>query len=228
MSEINKIPVYFMPGLAASNKIFENIKLDPSIYSMHYLEWKLPRAKETLENYVKRLLEDITHENPVLLGVSFGGIIIQEMSKYISVRQLIVVSSVTSCSEFPRRMHLAKSLRLYRLFPTALFSNFDLLKYIMVGRHLKKRLEMYKMYLFVNDKKYLDWAIENVINWKEENSILPKNTVKIHGDNDEVFPIKYINKTNCYIVPNASHAMIVYKYKWFNENLPTILNTKLL
>ncbi len=226
MSEINRIPVYFMPGLAASSKIFENIKLDPSIYSMHFLDWKLPNPNETLDCYVKRLLLDIKHENPVLLGVSFGGIIIQEMSKYISVRQLIIVSSVTSFKEFPRRMHLAKSLKLYNVFPTRLFSNFDYLKYVMVGKHLKKRLEMYKIYLFVNDKKYLDWAIKNVINWEEKDIELPGNTIRIHGENDEVFPLKYINKTNCYIIPKASHAMIVYKYKWFNENLPTIINTK--
>lgn len=228
MSEVNKIPIYFMPGLAASSKIFENIKLDPSVYSLHFLEWKLPSKEETLESYVKRLLLDVKHNNPVLIGVSFGGIIIQEMSKYISVQQLIVVSSVTSCKEFPKRMHLAKNLKLYRIFPTTLFSNFDYLKYVMLGRHLKKRLEMYKIYLFVNDKKYLDWAIKNVINWEEKDINLPNNTVKIHGENDEVFPLKYINKTNCYIVPKANHAMIVYKYKWFNENLPTILNTKVL
>ena len=223
MSEMNKIPVYFMPGLAASSKIFENIKLDSSIYSIHLLEWKVPHTDESLESYVKRLLVDVKHENPVLMGVSFGGIIIQEMSRYISVRQLIVVSSVTSSKEFPRRMHLAKSLKLYNVFPTTLFSNFDYLKYIMVGKHLKKRLEMYKIYLFVNDKKYLDWAIKNVINWEGKDLNLPPNTVRIHGENDEVFPLKYIDKTNCYIIPNASHAMIVYKYKWFNENLPTII-----
>ena len=223
MSEMNKCHVYFMPGLAASSKIFEHIKLSDSEYELHYLDWKLPDGDESLESYVKRMLLDVKHENPILVGVSFGGIIIQEMTKYISVQQLIIISSVCSSKEFPTRMHFAKNWKLYKIFPTTLFSNFEYLKHFMLGRHLKKRFEMYKMYMFMNDKKYLDWAFKNVINWEEHNLILPENTIRIHGENDEVFPIQYIDQTNCYIIPKATHAMIVYKYKWFNQNLPIIL-----
>ena len=36
---MSKIPVYFMPGLAASSIIFENIKLPEDTFEMHFLEW---------------------------------------------------------------------------------------------------------------------------------------------------------------------------------------------
>ncbi|WP_317134291.1 hypothetical protein [Flavobacterium agricola] len=39
----NKIPVYFMPGLAASSKIFEHIRFDAEVYDFFYLEWKVPQ-----------------------------------------------------------------------------------------------------------------------------------------------------------------------------------------
>ncbi|WP_317134292.1 alpha/beta hydrolase [Flavobacterium agricola] len=183
---------------------------------------------ESLTSYVKRLLVDVVHENPILVGVSFGGIIIQEMSKFIQVRKLVVVSSVLSEKEFPKRMVLAQKLKLYRLFPTALFSNFDALQYFMVSKNLRKRLELYKTYLFMNDKKYLDWAIATILNWKTDLHLNNTQVIRIHGENDEVFPLKYINTNHCYVIPKATHAMIVYKYKWFNKNLPLILNpTKL-
>ena len=48
---MSKIPVYFMPGLAASPTIFENIKLPEDQFEMHFLEWFLPNDKESIESY---------------------------------------------------------------------------------------------------------------------------------------------------------------------------------
>jgi thioesterase domain-containing protein len=40
------------------------------------------RADESLDEYAKRIAEKIKLENPVLIGVSFGGILVQEMAKH--------------------------------------------------------------------------------------------------------------------------------------------------
>jgi len=74
---MSKIPVYFMPGLAASSTIFENIKLQEDQFEMHFLEWFLPIDKESIESYALRMTEKIQDENPVLVGVSFGGVFVQ-------------------------------------------------------------------------------------------------------------------------------------------------------
>ena len=64
-----------MPGLAASSKIFDYISLPKEKYELHFLEWLIPESfDESLEHYTKRLLEKVTEPNPVLIGVSFGGI----------------------------------------------------------------------------------------------------------------------------------------------------------
>ena len=88
---MNKIPVYFMPGLAASIAIFERIKLPESEFEMFFLEWEIPNEKETLQEYAKRMTKKIVHENPVLIGVSFGGILVQEMASFITVRKVIII-----------------------------------------------------------------------------------------------------------------------------------------
>lgn len=74
----------------------------------------------------------------------------------------------------------------------------------------------------MRDKKYLDWAIENVILWN--NDKVDEKVLHIHGDKDEVFPIKYIH--NCISVKGGTHIMIINKYKWLNENLPTLIKKK--
>ena len=65
--------MYFMPGLAASPTIFENIRLPEDRFETIFLEWFLPEDDEPLADYAKRMAKHIKHENPVLVGVSFGG-----------------------------------------------------------------------------------------------------------------------------------------------------------
>ena len=216
---MSKIPIYFMPGLAASSKIFENIKLPADEFEMIMLEWFVPLNNESLEEYALRMTKNIKHENPVLIGVSFGGILVQEMSKFIKVRKTIIVSSVKSNKEFPRRMKIAKTTMAYKLIPTQLLSNVEALAKYAFGETVTKRLALYEKYLQMRDKKYLDWAIENVILWKNDKA--DDKVVHIQGMDDEIFPIKYI--TNCIPIKGGTHIMIINKYKWLNENLPSII-----
>ena len=217
---MNKIPVYFMPGLAASTSIFENIKLPEDQFEMVFLEWFLPNDKESIESYAKRMNENILHENPVLIGVSFGGILVQEMAKLIPTNKVIIISSVKSNTEFPPRLKMAKATKVYKILPTQLLANVELLvKYAFGSTIVKKRLKLYEKYLSVRHKKYLDWSIENVLLWPQKSA--DENTIHIQGDADEVFPIKNIQ--NCIVVKGGTHIMIINKFKWFNENLPKII-----
>lgn len=216
---MKKTPLYFMPGLAANNLIFERLNLSENLFEIHYLEWLIPIGNESMSEYATRLSSKITHKNPVLIGVSFGGIIVQELSKIINTKKVIIISSVKSNQEFPRRLKIAKKTKLYKLIPTSLINNIEMLGRFAFGEKVVQRLKLYKMYLSVRDKHYLDWAIENVILW-EQNTPEVKVT-HIHGSADDVFPIKYIS--DCIVVKGGTHIMILNKYKWFNENLPEII-----
>lgn len=216
---MEKIPVYFMPGLAASPTIFERIKLPEDTFSMFFLEWAIPIEKETLQHYALRMTMLIKHENPVLIGVSFGGILVEEMSKLISVRKTIIISSVKTNKEFPIRMKFAKTTKVYKLLPTGLVQNIEVLAKLAYGNTINQRFKLYEKYLSVRDKSYLDWALETIILW--DNTIADEKIIHIHGDADAVFPIK--NISNCIHIKGGTHIMILNKFKWFNENLPKII-----
>ena len=220
---MSKIPVYFMPGLAASALIFERIQLPEADCEIHLLEWEIPLAKESLDDYAKRIAKKIKRENPVLVGVSFGGILVQEMAKHINVRKVIIISSVKSNLEFPRRMKIAKTTKAYKLIPMSLILNLENLAKFSFGAKITHRLKLYKKFLSVRDIGYLEWAVEKVILW--ERTVADESVIHIHGDMDDVFPIKYIKE--CTVVKGGSHIMILNKYRWFNANLAAvILDTK--
>ena len=209
-----------MPGLASGPSIFENIKLPEEQFEMYFLEWFLPIENESIESYALRMTQKITHDNPVLIGVSFGGVLVQEMAKIIQTDKVIIISSVKTNKEFPSRFKIARNTKAYKLIPTQLLADIEkLVKYAFGDNIVAKRLKLYEKYLSVRDKHYLDWAIETILCWNQKE--INEAVIHIHGDTDEVFPIKHIRK--CIVVKGGTHIMILNKFKWMNENLPKLI-----
>lgn len=207
---MSKIHIYFMPGLAAGPEIFERLELPSDLYELHFLTWKTPLAlDETIMNYAKRMTADIKHSNPVLVGVSFGGIIVQEMSTFIDTKKIIIISSVKSTSELPKKFKIARKSKIYKLFPTKIVTNFEKYAKFFVGKSLEKKAKIYRRYLSVRGESYIKWSIHNVISWKQEKPL--ENIVHIHGTNDHIFPFKNIEK--CIKIEGGSHSMILLKSK---------------
>jgi len=209
--------VYLVPGMAAGSEIFKNLKF-PENYKIHILEWLIPEKNESLEAYARKMVSRIKEENIILIGVSFGGVVVQEMSKYILVKKLVIISSVKTKNELPRRMKLANFTKAYKLIPTGLVANTDDLTKFSIGPKTKKRLSLYNKYLHVRDKQYLDWALEKMITWNRTEPI--KNVIHIHGDKDVVFPAKYLQDFQ--VIKNGTHIMILNRGREISEKLLTI------
>ena len=208
-----------MPGMAANSTIFKNINLPEDRFEQHLLDWFVPDQDMTLSEYAQRMCEKVQHENAVILGVSFGGILIQEMAKHMSFRKVIIISSVKTKEELPKRLIFARYTKIHKLLPTGMVNNLELISKYAFGEVVTKRLELYEQYLAIRDKYYLDWSIDQIVNWSQT-SYQP-DIVHIHGEKDVVFPIHHIE--NCISVKNGTHTMIIHRYKWFNERLPAII-----
>ncbi|WP_271406494.1 alpha/beta fold hydrolase [Tenacibaculum soleae] len=213
---MTKTHLYFMPGLAASSKIFEYLSLPEKVFEIHFLEWLIPNSiNESIETYAQRMCANIQHKNPILIGVSFGGILVQEMSKIIPCKKVIIISSVKSNKELPKRLKLALITKVYKLFPSKIIANIEKYEHYFFNDYLKKRAELYKIYLSVRDPNYLQWAIYNVLHWQQNKELA--NIIHIHGKKDEVFPIKHIK--NSIEIENGTHVMILNKAKKISKLL---------
>ena len=212
------IHIYCMPGMAASPKIFEFLDL-PKPFEIHLLSWIPPNKNESLVTYAKRMCENISHQNPVLLGVSFGGVLVQEMAKHISVRNIVIVSSIKNKKELPFSMKMSKKTNIHKLLPVQWIKNIDNLVLFVFGKGIKRRLELYQRYLSVRDPDYLYWAINSMVHWNQFNT--PENIFHIHGTSDNVFPVKNLSKPLIKI--KGGHAVILTQADWFNNELPKLL-----
>ncbi len=209
-----KTHIYFVPGMAAGSEIFRNIKF-PETYEVHILEWLIPEKNESLKAYAERMARRIQEKNPILIGVSFGGVVAQEMSDFLKVKKLIIISSVKSKNELPRRMKLASLTKAYKLIPTGLVLSADDLTKYSIGPKTKKRLSLYQEYLHVRDKQYLDWALEKMITWGKKEKL--QDVIHIHGEKDVVFPIKYIDQ--CEVIKGGNHIMILNRGREISQKL---------
>lgn len=209
-----------MPGMAASSKIFEYINLPAESFDCHYFEWCIPESDdETLTSYAKKYAAQIRHDEVVLIGVSFGGFIVQEISRLMPVKQVIIISSIKGANEMPRRLRVLKFIRAHKIFPSGRLSRIDDFSKYDFHSRLKKKAELYNKYLGIRNENYLNWAIYNALHWdnKEDQS----KVIHIHGTKDEIFPIKYIH--NCIPVEGGTHAMIVTKAKKIAEIIENLL-----
>lgn len=208
--------------MAANPSIFERINLPVDQFKINWLSWKIPQKNESLSAYARRMVEGIDKNEPiVLIGVSFGGVLVQEMSRFVRVKRLIIISSVKTRHEIPKRMKIARDTGVYKVLPTGLLDYITHIEKLPVGDLIRKRLKLYQQYLSINDKEYLDWAIKEMLCWEQD--IPLSDIIHIHGDEDAVFPIKNISE--CISIKGGTHIMVLNKFRWFNKNLPELITT---
>lgn len=213
--KLKQIPVYFIPGMAAGPEIFKNIKFPKDKYRTEVLEWLIPEKDETLLEYSKRMADRVKEPNAILIGVSFGGVVAQEMDQFLKLRKLIIISSAKTRNELPRRMRIAGFTKAYKLIPTSVVLSVEDLTKFSVGPRSKKRLRLYQQYLNVRDKKYLDWALKSMVTWDRVEEV--PSVIHIQGDEDKVFPKKYITK--CIVIKGGTHIMILNRGREISKKL---------
>jgi len=215
---MKKINVYLMPGMAANSKIFEDIRL-PEIYQIHKLDWIIPKKNETLKFYAKRICKKIDQPDPILIGVSFGGILIQEVSKYLNYKKIVIISSIKTNEELPISMKMAKKTKIHKILPFKWINNIDKLALFAFGDGIKKKVKLYQKYLSYKDPNYLKWAMDCIVNWDQKEII--KEIIHIHGKKDNVFPVKNLSG-RVYLI-EGNHAIIITRANQINKLLIELL-----
>ena len=209
--------IYCISGLGADEKIFANLRLNG--YELRHIPWVRPAKNESIETYASRLALSIKEDNAILLGVSFGGMVGIEIARQKSLQKLILVSSIKSIEELPRWMKLAGKLKLNRFLPTRSFKFTEKIDNNRLGVSTDHEREMVRAYRQSADRIYLEWAINEILNWK--NDWVPDNVVHIHGENDKIFPATKIKAAH--IVKGASHMMVYNRAEEVSSFISEIL-----
>ncbi|HXR83386.1 MAG TPA: alpha/beta hydrolase [Hanamia sp.] len=211
--------IYCISGFGADERVFS--KLDFGDNDVHFLQWKIPEKNETIASYAKRMQQEIQYENPILIGLSFGGMMAIEIAKLIPVEKIILISSIRDRYELPFFMRLTAALRLNKLIPLKPYRILEPIENYDLGVETEEEKQLLREYRKNINQDYTDFAINEIVNWKNEWS--PKNVIHIHGDNDHIFPIKYI-KNPQYIIHGGGHLLLMNNADEVNEILKNELS----
>ena len=198
--------IYCISGLGADERAFSKLKILPG-YRLQVLPWLKPLPAETIGEYAQRMSKAIDEKEPLLLGLSFGGIMCTEIAKLLPVHKIIIISSIKTSGELPAWMKTVGLLKLNKIVPlrstrlSAPFQN------RFLGVSNSEDLAVAQSYRKNADINYVKWAVDKVVNWK--NNWVHPNTWHIHGDNDKMFPIKKIRAN--YTLKDGGHFMIMNK-----------------
>lgn len=199
--------LYIFSGLGADSRVFQNMDFEG--YNTTFVEWILPIKNESIAAYAERLVSQIKHKRPILIGLSFGGIMAVEISKIIEVEKVILIASAKNQSEIPWYYKIAGKCRLYNLMPISLMKSANFLSFWFFGIESKHEKKLLANILKDTDDNFLKWAIIQITTWK--NNVNPENCYHIHGISDRILPIKFINSS--IKVEQGGHFMTLNKAK---------------
>jgi pimeloyl-ACP methyl ester carboxylesterase len=180
----------------------------------------MPEKKEPISTYAARMAQSITDKDPILIGLSFGGMMCIEIARLIPVAKIILISSIQSYLQLPLWMRVAGKLKVNHLVPLRPYKLLQNIQNKRLGVTTSAEKEMVNQYRKNTPQAYLDWAINEILNW--ENDWQPASLFHIHGDADKIFPIAKIPATH--IIKNAGHFMIMNRAKEVNVYLNHILS----
>jgi pimeloyl-ACP methyl ester carboxylesterase len=200
---MSPVPVYCISGLGADARVFEHLSLPG--YTLIHLPWITPLRGEALGAYAARMAAPIKHPSPVVMGLSFGGVMAIEIARLLPVRRLWLLSTVKQRSEMPGYMRFGKYLPLHKLFlPLNPQRWLGPLENRNLGVETPEERAMVADYRKSVDVHYLRWAIDALINWDMPSA--PGNTLHIHGGADRIFPVALARPD--FVVAGAGHFMV--------------------
>ncbi|KZS41076.1 hypothetical protein AWE51_23255 [Aquimarina aggregata] len=212
--------IYYVSGLGADERVFNFLRIDNVIET--HIKWLDPLKNESLSSYSQRLILQIDlSKDVILVGVSFGGIVAQEISKHIDIEKLIIISSVKSFKEYGFDLKLVSFTKIYKIVPSFIlkWSNKLTADYFF-GVESKEESELLNRIIDSTDEKFMVWAIDKIMKWK--NSRASKlDLTHIQGDSDRIFNNRKLR--GVIWVKNGGHFMIVNRAK----EISNIINLQL-
>ena len=195
--------ILLLKGLNPNADVFS--KLVPLLPNSECIEWIAPANEDSLTDYSNRLIDAHRIDYSCdILGVSFGGMIAQEIARLIRAKCCFVVSSILS----PKELSTAqKSLKILPKWGSRI-----LLRALgLFARHFPRKLS--PPYLAQARRlggaqgTWYRWATNAVIHWMPNGIPTKTKIVRIHGNRDRTFPLGHLHADH--VIDGGGHLLAV-------------------
>ncbi|MCF1750552.1 alpha/beta hydrolase [Mariniradius sediminis] len=212
--------IFVFSGLGADERVFRKIQFQGFLVT--HVKWIPPLQNESIDSYAKRILTQVASPNPILVGLSFGGIMAIEVAKLIGTEKVILISSAKNRDEIPFYLRLAGSIRLHRLIPAEFLKSSNFLSNWFFGAETPEEKALLKNILEDTDPAFLKWAIDKILTWSHSGPN-PIQINHLHGDRDRILPIRFVQGPIS--IKGGGHLMTLDKHEEINWSLDIVLKT---
>lgn len=209
--------IYVLSGIGADASAFGKVTFGG--YSPLFIQWIPPQRKESIAMYSARLLPQIKEENPILLGLSFGGIMAIEIAQKIPVQKIIQISSITSSQHISSFMKTIGKMGLHKIAPFKMVNSPNPVTSKIFGVHTKEEKAILYHILQNSDKDFTKWALGEIPKWKNP-PIEHCPVISIHGEKDQIFPL---GNRKCDYVLSGGHSLPLTHTKELSDILSQVL-----
>lgn len=198
-------PLILLPGIGTNAQVFALQKT--AFPQLIVPPWLVPERRETLAHYGERLAEKLAITGPCVVGgMSFGGLVAQELAVHLDARACFLISSLRSRYDLARWMQ--RWGRLAWLLPPRTdrwASLFGWLTLKTIGPVLPARSKQLLTHFSKTKSPILAWACQQTVNWVGPSRPLTCPVYQLHGTADAVFPLRSMQPDR--LVDQGGHTL---------------------
>jgi pimeloyl-ACP methyl ester carboxylesterase len=207
--------IYCISGLGADQRIFQKLKIENA--ELHFIHWEMPDADDSMRSYAIKLARQIKHENVILVGVSYGGMLASEINAYqaasantpaqlpFHVEKTILISSCKHNGEFPAGLKWASRLNIHKAVPYRMILRSNILnRFVFDLRSKEEELYMKRMMLKDNELEFIKRSIRIILKWEKKEC--GNGLLHIHGNKDRLITPGNIHAD--YWIRDGGHFMV--------------------
>lgn len=195
--------IYFFSGLGADYRAFEKLKLPGCRWE--HINWISPEKSESMTQYTSRIKRQIIADDPIIIGLSFGGMVAVELAKQMPVKKLILISSAKIKRELAMGNSLFFKWKLYKIIPGLCLRQPNFIADNLFGAVSGEDKKILGNILKDSNPQFFRRAMDNIVNW--HNEIIPPQLIHIHGTADKIIPYAAVKAD--YGIEGGGHLIVL-------------------
>lgn len=194
--------VYLLPGIGCDHRLFDRVQLEG--HTTVALDWPTFPEGCTLRSIAEEMAEQVDGDQPhVLVGVSMGGMVAQELAVLTKPTKVVLISSWTGPEEHPPSLRFMKAMHFWWVINSfTLWATWPLKRFLGKRDRAADKL-LYDMAISETAAK-IRMGLGAIMRWK--GSPWKGPVTRIHGDNDLVIPLRFPVD---HVVKGGEHVMVL-------------------
>lgn len=213
--------IFFISGLGANELAFSKIG-DVGLEKI-MIKW-IPCVKnENIGAYALRFIDKYKIVNTdIVVGLSFGGLLAQEISKIVRQQNVILVSSFRDKNDLRLLYRQALNARLHKLFLPVRMPLVDGVIANILNSGTSDSTSVLKGMLKASDYSLMKWSLQQIANTR---GLLNKDAVlyNIIGSHDRI--VKLWKNDTTFLIEGGSHFMVYDRAKEVTKIIRAIISS---